>query len=136
MALVLTVSLFATGRVVEELERTSLCRMRASPQSTTNAQINIVAHACAQWFRATGRLPTGLEQLMLEPLQPCGDPLVRWSNTRDAWNAPLSFAPLSEHAFTIVSLAADGMPGGSGRDADVVWFDDCADATPPDRAGG
>lgn len=75
-----------------------------------------------------GNYPTseqGLNALVTNPPGVAGwnGPYVKDpSNIKDAWGRPFLFRSPSQrpgHAFDIVSLGADGKPGGSGEDADL-----------------
>jgi hypothetical protein len=61
--------------------------------------------------QADSRLPTSLDVL---PAREGYD-----NETVDGWNRPLIYRT-EEHGFTLTSLGKDGVPGGSGPDADIV----------------
>ena len=42
------------------------------------------------------------------------------NRTTDAWNRPLLYSVDSADSFTLRSLGRDGVPGGTGEDADVI----------------
>jgi len=75
-----------------------------------------------------GSYPTseqGLDALVTNPAGVTGwnGPYVKDpGNIKDAWGRPFLFRSPSQrpgHAFDIISLGADGKPGGSGEDADI-----------------
>ena len=75
-----------------------------------------------------GRYPTqaeGLEALVTPPTKANGSvpgPFIDGGALQDAWGHPIRYvqpAPDGAHDFDLVSLGADGEPGGDHEDADI-----------------
>jgi general secretion pathway protein G len=73
-----------------------------------------------------GRYPTtqeGLEGLIAAPsgVDRWSGPYVKDADVlSDPWGVPFSYQQLSATSFTMMSLGADGAPGGEGDDADIT----------------
>ena len=45
-----------------------------------------------------------------------------WEDTVDAWGFPIRYFRVPGLGFNVISLGADGIPGGEGADADLVVY--------------
>jgi general secretion pathway protein G len=107
-------------------------------QNTTRAQLKQLESALAFYQMDNGRFPTtdqGLTALVVPPTvapEPrnyrAGGYLQGGKVPLDAWGNPYQYEmPGSQNAqgFDLWSLGADGQPGGTGTDEDIVnWADD------------
>jgi general secretion pathway protein G len=107
-------------------------------QNTTRAQLKQLESALAFYQMDNGRFPTtdqGLTALVAPPTvapEPrnyrAGGYLQGGKVPLDAWGNPYQYEmPGSQNAqgFDLWSLGADGQPGGTGTDEDIVnWADD------------
>lgn len=99
--------------------------------ATARSQIELLGAALDAYRLDNGRYPTtdqGLDALQLEPtLQPLPSnwrgPYLRKDVPLDPWGAPFIYVSPGEvnpRAYDLLSLGADGEPGGEGEDADIV----------------
>jgi general secretion pathway protein G len=99
--------------------------------ATARSQIELLGGALDAYRLDNGRYPTtdqGLDALQVEPtLQPLPSnwrgPYLRKDVPLDPWGAPfiyLSPGEVNERGYDLLSLGADGEPGGEGEDSDVV----------------
>jgi general secretion pathway protein G len=87
--------------------------------AAARARVNFVADTLDQYHRENGRYPTSAEGL--EVLVTSG--LLREVPT-DPWNNKLHYRYPSQRKgvpFELWSLGQDGLAGGIGDDADIVW---------------
>jgi general secretion pathway protein G len=101
--------------------------------AAARSQIEMLGAALDAYRLDNGRYPTtaqGLDALWQEPTaepRPSNwrGPYLRRSVPLDPWgNAYLYASPaeLSPHGYDLLSLGADGLPGGDGEDADITSF--------------
>jgi general secretion pathway protein G len=99
--------------------------------AAARSQIEMLGAALDAYRLDNGRYPTtdqGLEALWEEPTaepRPSNwrGPYLRKAVPMDPWNSPYLYASPGElHAngYDIVTLGADGQPGGEGEDADIT----------------
>ncbi len=99
--------------------------------ATARSQIELLGAALDAYRLDNGRYPTteqGLNALQVEPsLQPLPSnwrgPYLRKDVPLDPWGAPfvyLSPGEVNPRGYDLVSLGADGEPGGEGEDVDIV----------------
>lgn len=99
--------------------------------ATARSQIELLGAALDAYRLDNGRYPTtdqGLGALQGEPtIQPLPSnwrgPYLRKAVPVDPWGAPfiyLSPGEINPRHYDLISLGADGEPGGEGEDADVV----------------
>ena len=95
--------------------------------TATRAQINSFQTALGAYKLDTGKFPTTEQGLQALRVQPEG--VTRWDGAylpqdipADPWGNPYVYKFPGEHGDEpdIVSLGADGKPGGEGDDADIV----------------
>lgn len=101
------------------------------------AQIDAFEKALDQYRLDVGSYPTseqGLHALFVKPndLDRWQGPYLKKPAPPDPWGRPYQYRSPGEHGeFDIVSLGADGKPGGVGEDADVTsWSAPLARRTP------
>lgn len=101
---------------------------------SARAQIEMLNAALDAYRLHNGRYPTteqGLEALRTEPRTPpeptdWRGPYLRKDVPEDPWGHPYVYrspAVESEWGYDLLSLGADGEPGGEGEDADVKAWD-------------
>ena len=99
--------------------------------ATARSQIELLGAALDAYRLDNGRYPTteqGLEALQTQSaIQPLPSnwrgPYLRKAVPLDPWGAPfiyLSPGEVNTRGYDLLSLGADGVPGGEGEDADVV----------------
>jgi general secretion pathway protein G len=76
--------------------------------------LRVVERAVRLFHAKTRMLPTSMQGML-----PLAERDVIESVPRDPWGNPYEYI-LSEDAVVLRSLGADGAPGGSGSDADIV----------------
>lgn len=95
--------------------------------TATRAQINSFQTALGAYKLDTSKFPTTEQGLQALRVQPEG--VARWDGPylpqdipADPWGNPYVYKYPGEHGDEpdIVSLGADGMPGGEGDDADIL----------------
>ena len=87
------------------------------------SQVSRLAMAVESYYLDTGTTPDSLEDLVNEPGDAPGwnGPYVKASSLKDPWGREYEYTYPGEHAeFDIVSLGADGQPGGEGKNADLT----------------
>lgn len=99
--------------------------------ATARSQIELLGAALDAYRLDNGRYPTsdqGLDALQVQPaLQPIPSnwrgPYLRKAVPLDPWGSAfiyLSPGEMNPRGYDLLSLGADGEPGGEGEDADVV----------------
>ena len=86
------------------------------------SQVSRLAMAVESYYLDTGSTPESLEQLVKEPGDTKGwnGPYVKTSALKDPWGRDYDYQYPGEHGeFDLVSLGADGQPGGEGKNADI-----------------
>ena len=86
------------------------------------SQVSRLAMAVESYYLDTGSTPESLEQLVKEPGDAKGwnGPYVKTSALKDPWGRDYDYQYPGEHGdFDLVSLGADGQPGGEGKNADI-----------------
>lgn len=78
-----------------------------TPSAMTQTSVRI-----EMYYRRNKQLPADLSAL------PVGENDA--NGTIDSWNRPLRYTIDSDDAFTLSSLGEDGVPGGTGDNADVI----------------
>lgn len=91
-----------------------------------SSQIDRISMAVESFYLDTGGTPSSLEQLVDEPGDADGwnGPYIKRSTLKDPWGREYSYRQPGEHGdFDIVSLGADGQPGGEGNNADITSWE-------------
>lgn len=91
-----------------------------------SSQIDRISMAVESFYLDTGSTPTSLDQLVDEPGDADGwnGPYIKRSTLNDPWGREYSYRYPGEHGdFDIVSLGADGQPGGDGNNADITSWE-------------
>lgn len=86
------------------------------------AQVQTLAEKVGQYQMDTGELPANLDALVTQPGSAAGwlGPYAKQVELVDPWKNPLQYqVPGESGPFDIVSLGADGKPGGQSVDADI-----------------
>lgn len=104
-------------------------RVDTAKAQTAQAQISLLKGALEALRLDVGDYPRsadGLSWLVTAPPDPqlaskWRGPYLNAAVPLDPWGRPYQYAPpaSSNQSFTLVSLGADGKPGGAGNDADV-----------------
>ena len=86
------------------------------------AQLQTLAEKVQQFQMDTGALPPALDALVTAPAGAAGwlGPYAKPADLKDPWMHPVQYKlPGEGRAFDLVSLGADGAPGGDSVDADL-----------------
>lgn len=86
------------------------------------AQLQTLAEKVQQFQMDTGALPADLNALVAAPAGVAGwlGPYAKQADLKDPWMRPVQYKlPGEGRAFDLVSLGADGAPGGDSVDADL-----------------
>jgi len=96
-------------------------------RTAARAQINSFGTALGAYKLATGRFPTteqGLQALRVKPdsVEQWDGPYLPQDIPLDPWKHPYLYKFPGDHGDEpdVVSLGADGQPGGEGNDGDIV----------------
>jgi general secretion pathway protein G len=107
-----------------------LRKFSAAKNDTAALQIHDLGAALDLFFIDIGRYPTtdeGLRALVGEPnsLRKWAGPYLKKASVpSDPWGNPYLYKSPGDHgAYDLSSYGADGVPGGSHADADVVSWD-------------
>lgn len=90
------------------------------------SQIDRLAMAVESYYLDTGTVPENLEQLVDEPGDADGwnGPYIKRSTLKDPWGRDYEYRQPGEYGdFDIVSLGADGQPGGEDKNADITSWE-------------
>ena len=90
------------------------------------SQVSRLSMAVESFYLDTGTTPDSLQQLVDDPgnLGGWNGPYVKGSSLKDPWGRDYEYRFPGEHGeFDIVSLGADGQPGGDGKNADIVSWE-------------
>lgn len=114
VTLIALVAAFVANKVLGQGDRAKV--------RLATAQVQTLAEKVQQFEMDTGGLPASLEDLVKAPGDAAGwlGPYAKASELKDPWNHPYIYTvPGEGKPFELVSLGADGQPGGSSVDADI-----------------
>lgn len=86
------------------------------------AQLQTLAEKVQQFQMDTGALPADLSALVVAPAGVAGwlGPYAKQADLKDPWMHPVQYTlPGEGRTFDLVSLGADGQPGGDSVNADL-----------------
>jgi general secretion pathway protein G len=86
------------------------------------SQVNRLAMAVESYYLDTGKTPDSLELLVTESgdVKGWNGPYVKASLLKDPWGRDYEYRYPGEHMdFDLISLGADGQPGGEDKNADI-----------------
>ncbi len=128
MIVVVILAILATLLIPRVMGRTEDAKRAAA-----KAQISNIESALQLYKLDNGTIPTteqGLKALVDRPVS--GPPAPNWKAGGylakvpvDPWNGPYKYTTPSTQGgeFEIISFGADGVPGGEGKNADIVSWD-------------
>jgi general secretion pathway protein G len=102
--------------------------MGKAKHEIARSKMAIIESAISQFHMDCGRIPydtEGLEALLVAPedvADKWNGPYVKKSELLDPWGNPYIYVEQGEHnvgSFDLVSLGADGQPGGDSDNADI-----------------
>lgn len=88
------------------------------------SQIQMLADKVDNYQLDTGRLPSKLDDLVVQPGNISGwlGPYAKPSEFNDPWGHPIEYrAPGDGRPFELISLGKDGQPGGTSINADIRY---------------
>ena len=91
-----------------------------------HSQVSRLAMAVESYYLDTGTTPDSLEELVNESGDAKGwnGPYVKPSSLKDPWGRDYDYQYPGEHGdFDIVSMGADGQPGGEDKNADITSWE-------------
>jgi general secretion pathway protein G len=91
-----------------------------------HSQVSRLAMAVESYYLDTGATPDSLEELVNESGDAKGwnGPYVKASSLKDPWGRDYDYQYPGEHSdFDLISLGADGQPGGEGKNADITSWE-------------
>lgn len=91
-----------------------------------HSQVSRLAMAVESFYLDTGTTPESLEALVNDPGNANGwnGPYVKASSLKDPWGRDYEYQYPGEHGdFDILSLGADGQPGGEDKNADITSWE-------------
>lgn len=87
-------------------------------------QLQTISGKIEQYQSDVGSFPDSLEQLTTAPANAAGwlGPYARAEEFKDPWHNPIEYrhSGEGEAPYQLISLGADGKPGGEGVDKDLV----------------
>jgi general secretion pathway protein G len=101
-------------------------KAESAKAKAASSQVSRLSMAVESFYLDTGNTPDSLDALVNEPGDANGwnGPYVKTSSLKDPWGREYEYSYPGEHTdFDIVSLGADGQPGGEGKDADLNNWD-------------
>ena len=107
---------FAASRILGGSDRAKV--------NLAKAQVQTMAEKIQQFENDTGSLPGTLDELVTAPGSSTGwlGPYSKAAELKDPWNHPFQYTvPGDGQPFDLVSLGADGKPGGASVDADIKY---------------
>lgn len=116
IALIATVVAVVGGKIIANKKR--------AEASLARTQLNSLAAQVDQYQSDVGAYPEALQQLVVAPGNADGwlGPYAKETDFKDPWHNPIEYRrPGDDEApYKLVSLGADGKPGGDGVDKDIV----------------
>ncbi|GAB6064586.1 type II secretion system major pseudopilin GspG [Deferrisoma palaeochoriense] len=95
-------------------------KLESSKVKTAKAQIEMLATACDTFRLDVGRYPRSLEELRHSTEPGWDGPYLPKEIPKDPWGNPYLYKVPGDHGdYDIISLGADGQPGGEGNAADI-----------------
>lgn len=97
--------------------------MDKAKQNTARREIATVAAALETFYSEYGRYPANEEglDLLIKPSERFAQPLLN-GGLADPWGKTYQYIQpgRESHSYEVVSFGADGKPGGTGVDADII----------------
>lgn len=91
---------------------------------TAKAQIELLSTAIDTYRLDMGKFPSSLEELRRSDDPRWEGPYLPKEIPFDSWNNPYAYKYPGEHGpYDIISYGADGKPGGTGNDKDIVSWE-------------
>ena len=116
IALIATVVAVVGGKIIANKKR--------AEASLARTQLNSLAAQVDQYQSDVGAYPDALEQLVSAPANADGwlGPYAKATDFKDPWHNPIEYRRPgdADAPFNLISLGADGKPGGDGVDKDIV----------------
>lgn len=100
-------------------------KAESAKAKAASSHVSRLSMAVESYYLDTGVTPESLEQLVKNPGQSgWNGPYVKESSLKDPWGRDYEYRMPGEHGeFDIVSLGADGQPGGEGNNADITSWE-------------
>ena len=115
IALIATVVAVVGGKIIANKKR--------AEASLARTQLNSLAAQVDQYQSDVGTYPESLQQLVVAPGNADGwlGPYAKATDFKDPWHNPIEYRHPGdgEAPYKLISLGADGKPGGDGVDKDI-----------------
>jgi type II secretory pathway pseudopilin PulG len=94
-----------------------LPRSKITPTQVTRHRMEFLQSRILEYARTQGELPADLSALARLPVKP---EYEHWKKPEDCWRRKIIYEVDASGRITLKSFGKDGVPGGSGRNADIV----------------
>ncbi len=100
-------------------------RAESAKIKAASSQVSRLSMAVESFYLDTGSTPESLEHLVDNPGQDgWNGPYVKESSLKDPWGRDYEYRMPGEHGeFDILSMGADGQPGGDGKNKDITSWE-------------
>ena len=92
-------------------------RSKITPTQVTRHRMEFLQSRILEYARTQGELPADLSALARLPVKP---EYEHWRKPEDCWRRKIIYEVDASGRITLKSFGKDGVPGGSGRNADIV----------------
>jgi len=97
-------------------------KAESAKAKAASTQVDRLSMAVESYYLDTGLIPDSLEMLINESgnVKGWNGPYVKSSLLKDPWGRDYDYRTPGEHGdFDLISLGADGQPGGEDKNADI-----------------
>jgi general secretion pathway protein G len=97
-------------------------KAESAKAKAASTQVDRLSMAVESYYLDTGSIPDSLDMLVTESgnVKGWNGPYVKTSLLKDPWGRDYDYRMPGEHGdFDLISLGADGQPGGEDKNADI-----------------
>ncbi len=101
-------------------------KAESAKSKAASSSISRISMSVESFYLDTGNTPSSLDELVNQPASVNGwnGPYIKNSLLKDPWGRPYQYRVPGNHGdFDIVSLGADGQPGGEGKNSDITSWE-------------
>ena len=113
ISLIVILSLLALSVIINFI----VPRSKITPTQVTRHRMDFLRGRILEYARTQGELPADLSALARLPVKP---EYEHWRKPEDCWRRKIIYEVDASGRITLKSFGKDGVPGGSGRNADIV----------------